>query len=82
MRKQRRSGRFLFLRRGEERDKERSSAKREVAPWNRGWGGVVPGGEGGLIFNKQGAIFPPGESYYFFIFAIECNLHARKEKGD
>ena len=37
MRKQRRSGRFLFLRRGEERDKERSSAKREVAPWNRGW---------------------------------------------
>ena len=52
MRKQRRSGRFLFLRRGEERDKERSSAKREVAPWNRGWGGVVPGGEGGLIFNK------------------------------
>ena len=57
MRKQRRSGRFFFFRRGEERDKERSSAKREVAPWNRGWGGVVPGGEGGLIFNKQGAIF-------------------------
>ena len=31
MRKQRRSGRFLFLRRGEERDKERSSAKREYS---------------------------------------------------